>query len=85
MIVLENVVAIPIIELSIKLKPNKKLIPNPVKPKTAALKIAIKAVFDRSWRKFLGCKSNPSRNSKNMMPICPISSRVLASLTSSKP
>ena len=83
--VLENIIAAPTTTASIVLKPNKDAMPKPTRANKLELASATNVAFLATATKACGCISRPSKNSKKIMPIWPLSSSSSISVTNAKP
>ena len=79
MMVLENTAATPPTSASAQLKPNNAMTPKPTAKNTTVLPRAVITDAPSIVRSLLGGRSSPSRNSRKMMPISPMSSTKAAS------
>src|SRR5579883_416582 len=83
--VLENIMQMPIKRQSIDENPNAYPMPYPNSKKMMELKTVMELIFFNECHKFCGCKCNPIKNSKKIMPILPVCSMRVGSLMSFKP
>ena len=79
MMVLENTAAMPPTKASARVNPNAAMTPKPTAKNAAVLPSAVTTDAPSMVRSLLGGRSSPSRNSRKMMPISPMSSTKAAS------
>lgn len=85
MIVLENIIAMPVISASARVKPAAAAAAAPTSAKHSELVSATTVELRMVVSSARGCISSPSRNSRKMIPMCAISCNIVRLVISPRP